>query len=69
MRYAPKTILIQAVVIAAAMCVGATAMHAWHMRDHTVEKAGLSTGSMTGLIRELHNKAHHLPVQVIEDYL
>jgi hypothetical protein len=68
MWYAPKTILLQAGIIAFAMCVGATAMHAWHTRVHTVDKAGVSTGSMSNIIHELHNNAHHLPVQVIEDY-
>jgi hypothetical protein len=63
-----RSILIQAGLIAFAMCVGATAMHAWHTRIPNVDKAGLSTGGMSTLIRELHNKAHHLPVQVIEDY-
>jgi hypothetical protein len=68
MRYAPKTMLLQAGIIAFAMCVGATAMHAWHTRVPSVDKAGVSTGSMSNIIRELHNNAHHLPVQVIEDY-
>jgi len=68
MWYAPKTILLQAGIIAFAMCVGATAMHAWHTRVHTVDKADVSTGSMSNIIRDLHNNAHHLPVQVIEDY-
>jgi hypothetical protein len=68
MRYAPKTILLQAGIIALAMCVDATAMHAWHTRVQSVDKAGVATGGMSNLIRELHNNAHHLPVQVIEDY-
>jgi hypothetical protein len=62
------TILLQAGIIAIAICVGATAMHAWHTRVQNVDHAGLSAGSMSTLIRELHSKSHHLPVQVIEDY-
>jgi hypothetical protein len=68
MRFVPKTVLIQAGIIAVAMCVGATAMYAWQARVHKVDNAGVSAGSMSNLIRELHNNAHHLPVQMIEDY-
>jgi hypothetical protein len=68
MRFVPKTLLLQAGIIAVAMCVGATAMYAWQARVQKVDKAGVSTGSMSNIIRELHNNAHHLPVQVIEDY-
>jgi hypothetical protein len=68
MRFVPKTFLLQAGIIAVAMCVGATAMYAWQTRVHNVDKAGVATGSMSNVIRELHNNAHHLPVQVIEDY-
>jgi hypothetical protein len=70
MRFEPKPLLIQAGIVAVALCVGATAMYGWQARTGQVEhKSTVSSGSMSNFIRD-HNNAHieHLPVKTIEGY-
>jgi len=70
MRFTFKTLLLQAAIIAVALCVGATAMYAWQVRGHKVDEPTVAKGGMSNFIRELHDNAHmdNLPVQVIENY-
>jgi hypothetical protein len=67
-----KTFLLQAGIIAVAICVGATAMYAWQAGAGKIDpQAAVSRGSMSTFIQQLHNNAHidNLPVQVIDGYL
>jgi hypothetical protein len=70
MRFPLKTLLLQAAIIAVALCVGATAMYAWQVRGPKLEQPAVARGGMSNFIRELHDNAHmdNLPVQVIENY-
>jgi hypothetical protein len=66
-----KPLMLKAGIGLVALCLGATAMLAWHGQTRAFE--GVSTvaeGSMAGFIRESHNSpaVHRLPVQVIADY-
>jgi hypothetical protein len=65
-----KTLLLQAAIVAVALCVGATAMYAWQARGNKVDQPAVAKGGMSSFIRELHDNAHmdNLPVQVIENY-
>jgi hypothetical protein len=70
MRFPFQTLLLQAAIVAVALCVGATAMYAWQARGPKVEQPAVAKGGMSSYIRELHDNAHmdNLPVQVIENY-
>ncbi len=68
MQSTPRSTVVKVAIIAFAfaVCVGATAIHAWHARtDKPVAAEGMSS-----FIWSFHNNAHldNLPVQVIEDY-
>jgi hypothetical protein len=71
MRIVPKTLLLQTVIIAVAIGVGATAMWAWQARAGKIDHEGVATGSMSTFIQQLHNSAHidNLPVQAIDGYM
>ena len=66
MQSTPRSTVVKVAIIAFAfaVCVGATAIHAWHARTaKSVAAEGMS-------IWDLHNNAHidNLPVQAIENY-
>jgi hypothetical protein len=66
MHSTPRSTVVKVAIIAFAfaVCVGATAIHAWRAgAAKPVAAEGIS-------IWDLHNNAHldNLPVQVIEDY-
>ena len=68
MQIVTKTVLLQTAIIAVAVCVGATAMYAWQARAGKIDHQGVSQGSMSTFIQQLHNSAHidNLPVQVFD---
>jgi hypothetical protein len=65
-----KTLLLQTVIIAVAICVGATAMYAWQARAGKIDHQAGPAGNMSTFIQQLHNSAYidNLPVQVIDGY-
>jgi len=71
MRFASKSLVLRAAIVAVMVCVGATAIHAWQVQTNKVEKKPvLVQGGMSRFILDLHNSAHldNLPVQQIDDY-
>ncbi len=68
MHSTPRSVVVKVAIIAFAfaVCVSATAIHAWHARA----TKPVGTEGMSSFIWDLHNNAHldNLPVQVIENY-
>ena len=68
MQSTPRSVVVKVAIIAFAfaVCVGATAIHAWHARG--TKPADVE--GMSSFIWGAHNNAHidNLPVQVIDNY-
>jgi hypothetical protein len=74
-RIVSRSFVLRAAAAAVALCVGATAIHAWQAQtggaeDRAATKATTVEGNMGAFIKGLHASPfiHRLPVQAIEDY-
>jgi len=70
-RVVSRSFVLKAATVAVALCVGATAIHAWQTQTHGAENKSIAAeGNMAAFIKGLHNspRMHRLPVQAIEDY-
>ncbi len=67
MRFVSRSLLLKLGIVTVMICLGATAMSAWHT-NKVENKPAPAAASMS--IWDLHNNAHmdNLPVQRIDSY-